>query len=395
MSSPAISQKNASKIILNAQKLLHPAQKKPHSPEKLIQHLGYIQIDTISVIERAHHHVLWTRHKAYQPSMLDDLVEEKKVFEYWFHAASYLPISDFRFCLPRMEAFRNKKAGRLDRSNPLYQQVFNRIKTEGPLQAKDFESDRTRRSGWWNWKPAKQALEQLFMEGRLMVKGRKGFQKIYDLPERVLPPDLDQSQPSSQELARFLIRRGIQAQGIITESQISYLQTGVKRGLHSMIRQLLETGEIIQIRVEKKEGLYLTTPETLEQSLRLPKQKQIALLSPFDNFVIQRKRIQELFDFDYQLECYVPAPKRKFGYFSLPILWGDVFAGRADIKADRKKQRMIINNLVLEDILSRREDFISALNQSLNEFMIFNQCKEIEISKTSPISLRKQLRKQE
>ncbi len=392
MPPPSISQKNAAKIVLNAQKLLHPPSVKMRSLEAVIQHLGYIQIDTISVIERAHHHVLWTRHKAYQPSMLDQLVKEKKVFEYWFHAASYLPISNFRFCLPRMEAMRKKKPYRLDRKNPLYRQVLERIKAEGPLQAKDFESDHTHKSsGWWDWKPAKRALEQLFIEGNLLVVGRKGFQKIYDLPERVLPANLDQSKPTPAEFARFLIQQGIQAQGIITESQIGYLQSEGKRGLRKILEQMLETGEIIRVQVEKRAGNYFTTPDVLEQTLRLPKQKQFFLLSPFDNFVIQRKRIQELFGFDYQIECYVPAPKRKYGYFSLPLLWGEEFVGRVDMKADRKPQRLIIRNLVLENKPLNLERMLPAFTKSLNEFMVFNGCQDIEIVKTIPSSLKKKL----
>jgi len=235
-------------------------------------------------------------------------------------------------------------------------------------------------------------LEQLFMEGKLLVVGRKGFQKIYDLPERVLPANLDQSKPTPAEFARFLIQQGIQAQGIITESQIGYLQKEGKRALRKTLQQMLETGEILQVQVEKREENYFTSPDVLQQTLRLPKQKPFFVLSPFDNFVIQRKRMQTLFGFDYQIECYVPAPQRKYGYFSLPLLWGEAFVGRVDMKADRKSQRLIIKNLVLENKPLNWEELLPVFTKSLNEFMVFNGCQEIEIVKTIPHSLKKQLK---
>lgn len=391
MPTPSISIKNARKIVLNAQQLLHPPRRDSQTLENMIQHLGYIQIDTISVIERAHHHVMWTRHNDYQPAMLDALVKAKKVFEYWYHAASYLPISDYRFCLPRMEAIKKKEPRRIARTHALYQQVLERIRAEGPLQAKDFESDQTKRTGWWDWKPAKRALEQLFMEGELLVVGRKGFQKIYDLPERALPSGLNHNKPTREEFARFLIRRGIRAQGLITEAQIGYLQGGIKQDIRTALQHMLENGDLLQVRLEKRDGHYVTMPQILEQSLRLPRKKQLFFLSPFDNSVIQRRRLLELFDFDYQLECYVPAPKRKYGYFTLPLLWGDTFVGRVDMKADRKSRTLIIKNLVLEKKTVDWDQCRHAFKESLAAFMAFNGCCSVDILQTDPVTVKQQL----
>lgn len=395
MSLPVISQKQARKMVLQSQGLLHVCKtKRPlKALEAMIQHLGYIQIDTISVIERAHHHVLGTRLKAYQPTLLDQLVQEKKVFEYWYHAASYLPISDFRFCLPRMARLRKKEPYRFDRSHPLYRQVLKRVQAEGPLQAKDFESDPTERTGWWDWKPAKRALEQLFIEGRLLVVGRKGFQKIYDLPERALPAGLNQTTPSQKELVRFLIQRGIQAHGIITEPQTRHLRDVSKKEGQTMLHEMQEAGEVTPVHVEKSKAVYWTFPHLLEQSLRLPRKKQFFFLSPFDNLVIQRNRLKELFDFDYQLECYLPASKRQYGYFSLPMLWGNTFVGRVDMKAERKSKTLILKNLVLEDQTPEWQAFATDCQKALFRFMAFNGCEKIEVLQTKPKRLKQELKK--
>ena len=137
-----------------------------------IARLGYVQIDTISVVERAHHHVLWTRVKNYKPEYLDTAVKEKKVFEYWFHAAAYLPINDYRFALPRMNAIKSGEKHWFDNiDKKLLRSVYRRIQAEGPLRARDFADTKSTNTGWWDWKPAKQAIEQLFMQGDLMIVG--------------------------------------------------------------------------------------------------------------------------------------------------------------------------------------------------------------------------------
>lgn len=393
-----ISQAQAQKIVLHAQKLLHPPKIQKslgsleESLEAIIQHLGYIQIDTISVVARAHHHVLWTRLNCYQPAMLESLVAEKRVFEYWHHAASYLPMADYRFCLPRMERMRNEKPRRFDRSHPLYQNVLQRIREEGALQAKDFQGDRTPRHGWWDWKPAKQALEQLFLEGRLLVAGRKGFQKIYDLPERVLPPGIDQTTPTQQELARFFILRSIQAHGIITEPQTRYLKKITKKEGESALCSLQEEGIVVPVRVGKCPDDYWTFPHCLEQPLRLPRKKRLFFLSPFDNLLIQRNRMREFFGFDYQLECYLPQAKRQYGYFSLPMLWGERFVGRVDMKAERQSKTLILKNFVLEGKVPPWEALAAPLQQALLQFMAFNGCEKFVVLQTHPKSMKAKLK---
>ena len=193
------------RIALEAQGLTRssPFGRGTGGAERALEQLGYVQIDTISVVSRAHHHTLYNRIPGYQPKLLDKLVAERRAFEYWFHAAAYLPMRDYRYALPRMRRFkRGEMRWMRSRDQKLMDQVLDRIRFDGPLRARDFEDPSHKHGGWWDWKPAKRALEQLFMQGDLMVAAREGFQKTYDLPERVLPAGVDTRIPSQISSAR-------------------------------------------------------------------------------------------------------------------------------------------------------------------------------------------------
>ena len=343
---------------------------------RAIEQLGYTQIDTISVVERAHHHVLWSRVPNYQPKFLDQLVRERKVFEYWFHAASWLPMRDYRFALPRMTQMHGERGWFKNCDKNLIRDILRRIEIEGPLRARDFEDTRESRSGWWDWKPAKQALEQLFMQGELMVSSRNGFQKVYDLPQRVLPEWVDTSQPDSDEYATHLIDNSLKANGFSALKSFSYLRKGrqLRDSIKSLIDYRIETGQLVSFKLGK--NFYYINPELLET--RAPRSNtQVKILSPFDNSVIQRDRGRDIFEFDYQIECYVPEPKRQFGYFCLPLLFRDQFVGRMDCKAHRAKSLLQVKLLHLEKHL--HDDFIPASCRALTEFAQFNNCDEIQI----------------
>jgi uncharacterized protein YcaQ len=392
-----ISQKTARKLALHAQGLL---QSNPFgSGEKgalaCIGHLGYIQIDTISVVQRAHHHVLWSRVKNYTPEMLDRLLQKRAVFEYWSHAAACLPMADDRFYLPLMHAHRNGELHWFQKDQKLMNFVLDRIKAEGALAARDFQNpDEKRKEGWWKWKPAKKALEQLFVEGRLVVCERVNFQKRYDLPERVLPNDLDLTMPSKLEMAKFFILAAIRAHGLVTGQEIYYQRAILRPHVKTGLAELLEAGDIIKINIENiPDRTYYAFPNRLDQMEKLRRRNNVTVLSPFDNAMIQRKRAQKLFDFDYQLECYVPAPKRKYGYFCLPILWGDRFLGRLDAKADRPNRVLAIRNLVIEAEFKKSGRYLPALPKALWQFAEFNGCDAMQIERTVPENLAKEILK--
>ena len=354
-----------------------------------IENLGYIQIDTISVIERAHHHTLWNRNPRYQPSQLNQLIEQKQVFEFWSHAAAYLPMRDYRYSLPRKQAIAcGDQKHWYNRDKRLMKSVLGRITAEGPLMAKDFENS-GKKTAEWESKPAKRALEYLFMQGDLMIAKRVNFHKVYDLTERVLPSGINISLPQPEEYARFLITQYLQSNGLGQAAEISYLRRNTKPLIATYLQEMAANGELIEISAGGNDYYALATSlELLDKPLARSKLK---ILSPFDNLLIQRKRTQALFNFDYQIECYVPEAKRQYGYFSLPILWDGKLVARMDCKAQRKESQLHIKHLALEPSLAKTEAFCSALNRELKSFMRFNHCTSIVLHRTSPARLKSTL----
>ena len=374
----SLSLPQARKLVLHSQRLPQAAPKGPALAQTLeaIEHLGYIQIDTISVIERAHHHTLWNRNYRYKPEHLDRLLEERKVFEYWAHAAAWLPMRDFRFSLPQKRAIASGERDHwYPRNQKLMNEVLRRIRDEGPLMAKDFEHHGTKKTAEWQSKPAKEALEYLFMQGDLMIPERRNFHKVYDLTERVLPPDCDLVRPGPEEHARFLIRRFLQANGIGEQACFSYLRKKDELPLAKVVQQMLEDQELQQLDVAGKS--YLALPDSLALLSKPLRRQSLQILSPFDNLLIQRKRMQHLFDYDYRIECYLPASKRLYGYFSLPVLWNGRLQARMDCKADRKTRVLRIFSMHFEKHVRQKEALLEALLAQLPRFMAFNGCDSV------------------
>lgn len=384
----SLSVKQARKLVLLSQKLPPAKQSGTAISATLaaIEHLGYIQIDTISVIERAHHHTLWNRNQRYQPKQLDDLIAQKKVFEYWSHAAAYLPMCHYRYSLPRKQAFLNGEQKHwFDPDEKLMTLVKDRIKAEGPLMAKDFD-DKTGKLGEWKSKPSKQALETLFMQGDLMISSRKKFHKVYDLTERVVPEGTDISVPSVEEQTRFLIKQYLLANGVGQAAEMAYLLKNTKPLVTKTLQEMTLSGELLELKVVG--DTYYALPESMALLDKPLARSKLKILSPFDNLLIQRKRMKALFDFDYLIECYVPEAKRQYGYFSLPILWDGKLIARMDCKVDRKTSILHINHLAMESSKIKQEAFSIALLKELESFMIFNGCESFQLHRTTPSNLK-------
>jgi len=319
---------------------------------------------------------------------------------------AYLPMADYRFALPKMNKFRNPSSPwvkyQSEKCGHLLKPVLNRIHKEGPLGARDFALPPGHKGGtWWDWKPAKVALELLFWQGKLMISKREKFQKVYDLTERVIPNHIETTPPTEEELGVFLANRALRAMGIASEKDIrrflqaesardSDMQIASRELISRSLNQLIVNGEVIPINLENdKSSLYYVHSNTLDKinSQKSPN-RNVFLLSPFDNLIIQRDRLKRIFDFEYALECYLPPTKRTFGYFTLPILWGNNFVGKIDPKADRKNKTLLINNLLLEQSVEESDDFLSSLGKSIAEFTRFNQCESVKIVKLSPAKLK-------
>lgn len=364
---------------------------------KAVQHLGYIQVDTISVLQRAHHHVLWSRVPDYSPEMLHALQSpDGAVFEYWNHAASYLPTSDFRFSLPLMRRYR----GQLHWANPCPEldsamaRIKRLVRRDGAFRISDIEPQGAEVKGWFKSAPDKmerRALHELWMRGDIMIASRQGFQKVFDLPGRVLPESVGMKRPTERETAEFHVRRALRALGIARAQELHYLHDAGRAGdIRNALARLVKAGEAMELQIaeDPKVPVYALR-EALELAMPL-EEKLVRFLSPFDNATIQRKRLKWLFDFDYTVEIYVPQAKRKYGYFVLPILWGDRIIGRMDAKANRPTRELLIHNLVFEPTVTAADWKIAkpAFLEAMRQFAAFQGCDTWKVTRVEPAKFK-------
>ena len=353
--------------------------------QNALEHLGYIQIDSLAVVERAHHHTLWSRIPDYQPEYLRNLIQTRSVFEYWFHAAAFLPMRDFRFVLHQKLAVKREEAAYCPKADPKHMRlVRERIQLEGPLTSRDFESMKKGNSNWWNWKPTKRALERLFLQGDLMVTDRIGMEKVYDLTERVVPSGIDTREPSLHEFCEYLVNVSIRAHGFTTLKQLLHQRSGVKlrETMNRVLADRVDRGELLEYSYDALPTLYISH-KALNINVKKPAAK-VYFLSPFDNAIIHRDRMGYLFGFDYRLECYLPKEKRRFGYFCLPILFRDEFVGMLDCKVHRKDGVLEIIHLYLNDKQLNWDLFLSHFIKTVNRFAQFNACKAIKLTHATP-----------
>jgi uncharacterized protein YcaQ len=353
-----------------------------------IERIGYVQIDTIAVVERAHHHTLWARHPEYDQQTLHELqAEDRRIFEWWAPAMSYVPMRDYRFYAVRMDGHRSWHRKWYTENVEFVAQVLERVREEGPLGSADFKPpDDFKRGTWWSWKPSKRALEALFDMGEVMVTERRNFQRIYDLTERVLPPGLDITRPTRDELARFEARRTLGNLGFAEQGNVKWGRWGKKAVPEDVVRGLVETGEVTPFEIKgiEDQSFYALT-RALETVAELPAEShRVHILSPFDNLIINRGWLKRYFDFDYKLEAYTPKAKRKYGYFTLPILWGEQLVGRMDAKADRKPKTFVIRNLVFEPHSSEIDALFTPLTDKLWAFAAFNGCERFTVERVVP-----------
>jgi uncharacterized protein YcaQ len=394
-----LSREDVRHALLAAQGLLSPPEK-PATKEdirKVIQRMGYLQIDTIQAVRRSQYLVLWARLGAYETDWLDEIFQDRKLFEYYAHALCYIPMSDYPIYRGLMLSDKKPRRGWkkwADQHPEIIAQVLTMVSEHGPMRSLDFKTD-TIPHGWGNIKNEKLALNYLFEMGELMVTHREKFRRFFDLRERVLPKwdDADAFDPLSAFEALAL--KAIYGLGVAREDWIApyfYLQ---KTPIPDILSKLYSENRIIQARVEGWETPVYLHRDRLKLVEAISKAEinptLTTLLSPFDPVVSDRERALFLFNFDYRLEAYIPAKDRVYGYFSLPILHQGQLVGRLDPKAHRKKKIMEIKKIILEPGVKVDQPLVSGLKNTLADFSSWHQMTQLEINETDPQGLREAL----
>jgi uncharacterized protein len=339
----------ARRIWLRAQRLDTPTPfgAGPQAAAAVVEHLGYVQIDTINVIERCHHHILWNRIPEYRRADLRHAQSvDKSVFEYWTHALSYVPARHLRFFIPAMKRHQREGHRWLGSVRPAdLRKVLRLIRRDGPLTIRDIEDDVLvdKEHLWASRKPSKQALQLAFYTGVLTVSERNGMLKTYELTTRHFGWEKPPKGASPTEVTAYLLDRALRAQGLVSLDSICHLDASSKPAIRRLIDARLRRAELVPVAIEgagKQE--HWAEPEMLATDSAAP--DLVHILSPFDPLIIQRKRTHLFFDYEHRFEAYVPKEKRRFGYFALPVLVGDGIVAAIDLKTDRKKRQLLVQN---------------------------------------------------
>jgi len=391
---------SARALHLAAQGLLQPRRRKARKDDVLdiIRQMGVLQIDTIHVVARSPYLVLWSRLGDYPQAWLEQLLAEGALFEYWAHEACFVPIEDYglyrhRMIDPGSMGWKYSETWMRERRQDV-DKVLEHIRANGPARSSDFERTDGQSGGWWSWKPEKRSLEVLFTAGQLMIARRENFQRVYDLAERVLPEWDDRlHMPSMDETRRMLVLKAVKAMGLARASWISdYFRTKpprldpetlVEEGL--LLRAWGEDwDDPVYVHPDHAELLYSAAEGALSPTLS-------AVLSPFDPVVWDRRRALDLFGFDYRLECYTPAEKRKYGYFTLPLLRRGALVGRVDAKAHRAQGVFELKSLVLEPQARVSDRFVRDIAAAVQRCAGWHGCPQVKITHTSPAGFAAQL----
>jgi uncharacterized protein YcaQ len=408
-----LSRYQAGLIMQAAQGLLERPKAKPKLADvrAMVERLGLVQIDTISVIQRSQYLVLWSRLGAYDASLLDKLLyPERATFEYWAHAASIIPIADYHYYRRRM--IRRRDDGpdfwgrQLDRG--VVEATLARVREQGPMSSAQFEATPgATRAGRWDWygpKQSRQALEALYTMGELFVHSRRAGQKVYDVRERVLaeafPSGIpsDDALPSEGERRRFFVRRTLDALGVVVPSWVlDYYRMNHERGANQRERRaeatlwldgMVAEGVAVPAKIEGIAEPAYVRPDLADQRLRATR---TTLLSPFDSLIWHRERARALFDYEVTFEAYVVPEKRKYGYYVLAILHQGRIVGRVDLKSDRQAGALRVRGLWLEAGVEADEGLLDGVAGALKDLATFVKVGDVLVERTEPEELRPRL----
>jgi uncharacterized protein YcaQ len=382
-----LTREEARAIAVIAQGLASPPPRRRPTVDDLrgvVERLGCVQLDTISVISRSHETVAFSRLGPYDVGHWSTLYEpEHAITEYWAHAAAIVPMADLHLYRPEMERFRHALRTKWAHQQPIRDAVLARIREEGPMASRHFDAPDGPAPKAWDWygkKPEREALSDLWSEGSLVLRRREGFQRIFDTWERLVP-DLWERDVCREERDRALARKAFAALGVSTLAWfIDYFRTGGRHHLPRAVAQqviagMVERGEVRPVTIDEiDEPAWLDAGampvlEGLRSRRGWP--TRTVLLSPFDNLVWNRRRDEELWDFHYRLECYTPAPKRVYGYYSLPVLWRGRLVGRLDPSFDRKTKVLTIMSVHWEDGVRPHAAMLRSVTGAIGDLAVF------------------------
>lgn len=402
-----LSVREARRLMIGSQMLAGAPPKRPTRQKMIdtIRQIGAVQIDSISVVQRSHHIVMWSRLGNHPPEWLNDLLTDKEIFEYWVHAAAYAPIEYFPYFRHRMLEFPERYSAStkewIAENQHVLDHVVDRVRTHGPVTTKSFDppegAERAAAWAWYGNKPTNLALDMLWTMGTLMIDRREKFQRVYELTERVLPDWSDDVIPPEDEAHYQLALATLNALGVTTVRWLlDYFRMNQGRSAVPraqaipILERLVDDGHAVRAAIKGIDEPAYASTSALSQRFKL---SRTTLLSSFDNLVWDRRRARELFGFDLMLEAYTPREKRVYGYFSLPILYRDQLVGRLDPKAHRKTGELAVNALHLEPWFVGKDDerFYLQLADALHNFSEFNETDHVTVDFCNPPDSRKKL----
>ena len=363
-----------------------------------VRKMGVLQIDSISVVARSPYLVLWSRLGSYEPRWLDELLAEGALFEYWSHAACFIPIEDYGLYRGLMLADRENPVAWMQAHPDAIEHVMEYVRENGAVRSAEFRRSDGSAGGWWDWKPEKKALEHLFAAGELMVSRRENFHRVYDLRERVLANALplweDALAPTEQEVRRTLALKAVRSLGVAVPRWVpDYFRTP-KKGVAALLEELADEGSLLRATLGD-EPAYVH-PENARLAGTIVSggvtSSVTTLLSPFDPVVWDRARASELFGFEYKIEVYTPAAQRRYGYYSLPILHDGDLVGRLDAKAHRKDGLFEVKAIHLEPGLPISDDLVTGISGALRDCAGWHGTPEVVVRRSDPHELAGPLR---
>ncbi|MHA1137897.1 MAG: winged helix-turn-helix domain-containing protein [Candidatus Thorarchaeota archaeon] len=399
-----ITVEEARRLILDVQGLR--TSKPCRSTMDVAKRIHNIQIDTISVVSRSHNLITFNRFPQYKEGDIWELAKKADLFEYWSHSMCMMPIETYPFSVWRCQFYPGNRTKKWAlKQKDTIDQVYQHVKKNGVTNSASIGETKAGNTGWWDWKVEKRALEYLFTTGKLMVAYRKGFQKYYDITERVLPNHIDSEPMNDEEAAKFVVDSSLGALGFGCYDDIrTYhnklpsleLWKGRKEMIEAHLDERVKVGDLVEVSIQGLNERYFMlawNTRKLERGNKVNLDTApIKILTPFDNILRERAFPKRIWDFDYKIECYVPALDRVYGYFVLPILDKNELAGRLDAKAHRKEGILEVKALYLENDELRTPEGMTRLQLGLVDFAKFHNCDVIKIGRVSPRKYTKKIR---